>query len=236
MSFVLLLRLSGPMQSWGVVSRFSVRDSGREPSKSGVIGIICAALGIARDEANMDNPTFAELTRLRMGVRVLREGVIKSDFQTAQQVVRAYGSGIKDTEPSTRWYLADYDFLVVLMSEEQQILEIVQKALICPVWQLFLGRKAFVPALPIHFMEGVIGTTDTLAEFLNGDRISEILGRYSGTSGLPEPEFDRRQRLLIEDEAGTESRQDVPLSFGNRRFALRRVRTAFIEAKDIGHS
>ena len=39
---VLLLRLSGPMQSWGVQSRFTVRDTGLEPSKSGVVGLIAA--------------------------------------------------------------------------------------------------------------------------------------------------------------------------------------------------
>ena len=46
---VLLLRLCGPMQSWGVQSRFSVRDTGLEPSKSGVVGLLAAALGRPRD-------------------------------------------------------------------------------------------------------------------------------------------------------------------------------------------
>ena len=41
---VLLLRLAGPMQAWGTQSRFTVRDTGLEPSKSGVIGLLCAAL------------------------------------------------------------------------------------------------------------------------------------------------------------------------------------------------
>ena len=58
MKYTLLLRLKAPMQSWGVSSRFSIRDTGKEPSKSGVIGLFCAALGISRDEANMENPTF----------------------------------------------------------------------------------------------------------------------------------------------------------------------------------
>ena len=44
----LLLRLAGPMQSWGLESRFDQRDTGREPSKSGVLGLICAALGKPR--------------------------------------------------------------------------------------------------------------------------------------------------------------------------------------------
>ena len=47
---VLLLRLAGPLQSWGVESRFKYRDTGREPSKSGVVGLLCAALGRKRDE------------------------------------------------------------------------------------------------------------------------------------------------------------------------------------------
>ena len=38
------------MQSWGTQSRFSVRDTGREPSKSGVVGLIGAAMGIPRDD------------------------------------------------------------------------------------------------------------------------------------------------------------------------------------------
>ena len=41
----LLLRLVGPMQSWGMQRRFSIRDTGTEPSKSGVIGLACAAFG-----------------------------------------------------------------------------------------------------------------------------------------------------------------------------------------------
>lgn len=41
----LLLRLAGPMQSWGTDSKFDVRRTGREPSKSGVIGLVAAGAG-----------------------------------------------------------------------------------------------------------------------------------------------------------------------------------------------
>src|SRR5260370_17357943 len=73
----LLLRLAAPMQSWGTQSRFVVRDTGLEPSKSGVIGLLCAALGRPR-EAPME-----DLARLRMGVRVDRGGVMQTDYHTA---------------------------------------------------------------------------------------------------------------------------------------------------------
>ncbi|MBI5033526.1 MAG: type I-E CRISPR-associated protein Cas5/CasD [Chloroflexi bacterium] len=67
----LLLRLVGPMQSWGVASDFKERDTLREPSKSGVIGLLCAALGKPRAEKPNDGfATLAELSDLVMGVRV----------------------------------------------------------------------------------------------------------------------------------------------------------------------
>ena len=57
----LLLRLQGPMQSWGTTSRFDERDTQLEPSKSGVLGLICAALGRDRKEDIQD---LADLRRL----------------------------------------------------------------------------------------------------------------------------------------------------------------------------
>ena len=76
----LLLRLAGPMQSWGTTSRFDQRDTGKEPSKSGVIGLIAAALGIDRELWNDDLKALAGLV---MGVRHDRPGVLKRDYQTA---------------------------------------------------------------------------------------------------------------------------------------------------------
>lgn len=208
MKHTLLLRLKAPMQSWGVSSRFSIRDTGKEPSKSGVIGLLCAALGISRDEANADNPRFEELIKLKINVRVLREGVMQKDYHTAQDIAKADG-GIKETELSNRWYLADADFLVGLESEDFQLLESLQNALKRPKWQLFLGRKAFVPSLPVYFAENGLQTGENvLREF-------EIASK------------SKEQRLIIEAENGTEVRQDVPLDFAARRFSIRRVHTEF---------
>jgi CRISPR system Cascade subunit CasD len=44
----LLLRMRAPMMSWGDHSRFTIRDTRREPTKSAVIGLLCAALGRPR--------------------------------------------------------------------------------------------------------------------------------------------------------------------------------------------
>ncbi|MHC1771726.1 MAG: type I-E CRISPR-associated protein Cas5/CasD [Flexilinea sp.] len=139
----ILMRFVGPMQSWGIESNFTVRDSGLEPSKSGVIGIVCAALGRPRD-ASVD-----DLTCLRMGVRVDREGMLRSDYQISQNVLDSSGSSHKSAVTSTRYYLADAAFLVGLEGNDIDLLEQIQHALQYPRWGLFLGRKAFPPSFPI---------------------------------------------------------------------------------------
>ena len=94
----LLLRLAGPMQSWGVESKFEVRRSGTEPSKSAVIGLIAAAMGRRRDSS------LDDLNQLMFGVRVDQPGVIQRDFQMVKNEKTSY--------LTYRYYLADAVFLV----------------------------------------------------------------------------------------------------------------------------
>jgi CRISPR system Cascade subunit CasD len=208
---VLLLRLAGPLQAWGVQSRFAVRDTGLEPSKSGVVGLLCAALGRRRDEP------VSDLVRLRLGVRADQQGVVARDFHTAQNVLKA-GGGLKDTEPSSRYYLADARFLVGLAGDDLALLTQLHAALRDPVWPLYLGRKAFVPGEPVWLDDGLLPNTDLEAAFkdypwLGCDRrLWEALARV---------------RVVWEDPAGSEVRPDQPVSFAERRFAARRVQTGF---------
>lgn len=212
----LLLRLSGAMQSWGVQSRFSVRDTGLEPSKSGVLGLVCAALGIHRT----DDESLARLARLRLGVRVDREGRLKVDYHTAGNVLRA-GGGLKATEPSNRYYLADAVFLVGLAGEDAGQLKAIHAALRNPTWPLYLGRKAFVPGEPVWLADGL----QERAKLLPALQTYPYLGRN------PAPD---RLRVVYEDRGGEQSkgllivRPDQPLSFNTRRFAPRRMSMTFI--------
>ena len=76
-SFVLLLRLAGPLQSWGSASRFTRRGTDPQPTKSGIVGLLAAAEGRRREDP------IEDLSGLRLGVRVERPGVLIGDFQTA---------------------------------------------------------------------------------------------------------------------------------------------------------
>lgn len=218
----LLLRLAGPMQSWGTQSRFQVRDAGREPSKSGVVGLLCAALGRPRGEPVDD------LAALKLGVRVNREGQPMVDYQTAGGTHRRgddYGVLRADGTPggtvvSRRLYLADADFLVGLEGDDIGLLERLGTALARPIWPLCLGRKAFVPGVPVCLPDGGLRPNRDVRTALLTEPRS---GREAAGS---KPNHDL-VRLVLEGGAGGEIRIDQPIgaAFAERRFGPRSVET-----------
>ena len=90
---LLLLRLAGPLQSWGSASRFARRDTEREPTKSGVLGLLAAAQGRRRTDS------IEDLLDLTFGVRVDQPGAVLQDFHTAH--IR----GQRNRELTRRLYL-----------------------------------------------------------------------------------------------------------------------------------
>jgi CRISPR system Cascade subunit CasD len=204
----LLLRLQGPLQSWGTTSRFDERDTQLEPSKSGVLGLLCAALGRDRHEPVTD------LAALRMGVRVDREGVPMRDYQTATGVLIA-GSAKADegrTVVSPRFYLADAVFLVGLEGGDLDWLTRLHQALKQPVWPLALGRKSFVPASPVYLPDGLVDQP-----------LEQALQSYAS---IHHPRPAGRLRLVLENHREGKVRLDQPVApFAQRRFGPRFVIT-----------
>lgn len=209
----LLIRLIAPMQSWGTQSHYTMRDTGTEPSKSGVIGLLCAALGRPR-EAALD-----DLSILRMGVRVDREGKMGRDYHIAQDVLDSDGKKIRPSIVTNRYYLADAAFLVGLEGN-REVLEKIQAALQKPAWALFLGRKAFTPSLPVWLRDGLRENTS----------LQQALNRYGWIVRWRENRAPQRLRLVIEAADGKYVRTDVPISFSSRRFSSRRVNVEVIPA------
>ena len=217
---VLLLRLAGPMQSWGTRSRFSNRDTGLEPSRSGVVGLLCAAMGIPRDDDEKLKSFGTD--KLKLAVRVDREGRLMRDYHTAQEVLRASGKTTQDTVLSERFYLADADFLVGLEGE-RAFLDELAGALRSPVWQLCLGRKSFVPSLPI-------------SENVHDGDLLEVMQRHPWRKRWTREQPPAKLRCVVEVKYGEgEPRQDVPLSFvsRDRRFAVRHVQTDYFPVPRI---
>ncbi|MER7413088.1 type I-E CRISPR-associated protein Cas5/CasD [Streptomyces cacaoi] len=102
---VLLIRLAGPLQSWGLNGRFAHRDTHNRPTKSGVIGLCAAALGLARDEP------LGELAEVLFGVRADRPGTPLRDYHTVgggdfplrpRDLLTDHRRAVKATSPPAR--------------------------------------------------------------------------------------------------------------------------------------
>jgi len=209
------------MQSWGTTSRFNERDTGKEPSKSGVVGLLAAAMGIDRENWTDLEP----LTRLRMGVRHDRLGTPKQDYQTAgcateDTIIKADGKPSKDGIVSHRHYLADAAFLVGLEADDRSLLEKVHACLQNPVWLLSLGRKSYVPSETIWIDCGIQDAS-----------LREVLSRWPWIATQRKWE-EPPEKLLIswesEDGSGTLKMDQPRSSFAQRLFGARFIRSQWI--------
>lgn len=203
----LLLRMRSPLMSWGDHSQFTIRDTRREPTKSAVIGLLCAALGRPRWQPVED------LAALKMGVRVNQEGVVQMDYHTVMDGIKADG-GSGGTVIIHRYYVADADYLVGLESDDRNFLEQLDTALTNPVWQLYFGRKSFIPSCSVQ-----VGIEDKpLTEALH----YVLPKRSSALKRIPD-----RLRCVVEVSGSADVRQDVPINWKKRLFGSRCVDTHY---------
>jgi CRISPR system Cascade subunit CasD len=199
----LLMRMRAPMMSWGDHSRFTIRNTRREPTKSAVIGLLCAALGRPRWEPIHD------LAALKMGVRVDREGVMLCDYHTIMDSIKSSGKP-GDTVLSDRYYMADADYLVGLEGD-RYLLETLDTHLESPCWQLYFGRKSFIPSRPVR-----IGIKDLPLLTALKNHPYEL----KNSKQLPP---DEPLRYVLEVKDSLDVRHDVPLDWQKRLFGSRCV-------------
>ncbi len=155
----LLLRLSAPLQAWGSNSKFNIRTTEREPTKSGVIGMIAAALGIQR---NNDEGKLKPLAKLKFGMRVEREGKLLKDFHMVHEPKT--GKSEPQSHVTTRYYLSDAVFLAGFESDDVQLLEKIKNAVLNPVYPMYLGRRSCPVTLPVFLKISEKNLVDSLKE------------------------------------------------------------------------
>lgn len=205
---VLLLRLAGPLQSWGSSSRFVRRTTERQPTKSGVIGLLAAALGRRRTDS------IEDLLGLRFGVRLDQPGQLVRDFQTARTL-----DGLKSMPLSYRYYLGDAAFLAAVQAKDP-VLVMLDEALRRPSFPLYLGRRSCPPAGPVTLGTRAGDVLDVLkAEPWQAARWWQHQNRSQRKVALD---------IVMDAEPGVVSSDvtsDVPLSFDPRRraYGLRSV-------------
>lgn len=213
----LLLYFDAPMQSWGYQSRFKRRTTLGFPTRSGVTGLLCAALGIPRS----DRTRIAEVAGLDVTVFVIgRNHPIRrlNDFHTvgggydpavfherAHMVPKANGA-MPDPVITYREYLLDARYGVLLRGDSG-MLERCDSALRNPRWGIWLGRKSCIPASPVS--QGFFTSEETAAARL--EQISE--GKIIQCI---------RDAHSFND--GDDVLHDVPLDFAKREYTVRRYR------------
>lgn len=210
---VLLIHLAGPLQSWGASSRYAVRSTEREPTKSGVLGMAASALGRSREDPVDD------LASLEFGVRADQPGRVLRDFQTARS-----HDGRKVMPLSHRYYLSDAKFLAALGGPDALLRE-VAAALAAPARPLYLGRRSCQAEAPMttSLLEGD-DVRDALASapWIASDWYRLFYARGCQT-GRRRPDLEVVCDARPGERGATVA--DVPLSFSvdGRRYATRRV-------------
>ena len=202
----LLLRLAAPMQSWGADSKFNWRRTARAPTKSGVVGLIAAALGRRRNES------IEDLQALRFGVRADKEGKLLRDYHIAKNP-----EDPKSPYVTYRYYLSDAVFLVGLEGN-LELLRQIEYALNNPVFPLYLGRRSCPPYGRLCLG---IRVDKPLEQALKEERLQ--------TSALTKHGHSETSLRIILDADNSHPSfyllRDMPISFdqSHRRFGFRRV-------------
>lgn len=228
----LALLLDGPMQSWGFASRFTRRTTALHPTKSGVTGLLAAALGY--DKHSADEPaqiarlaalTCTTVTLPKPGKREELPILRMSDYHTigggydkkteAMKKPRAASGAGLETVLSERHYLLDARFGVLLEGEADFLAEIAL-ALQNPRCGLWLGRKCCIPASPL--LAGIGASAEAALKLL--------LNRCGLDEALCLEHFDHTIENPADDAADAEWLTDQPVAFGaaiGQRHAPRRV-------------
>lgn len=229
----LILRLAGPLQSWGSSSQFNTRDTDDRPTKSGVIGLLAAAQGRRRGEDLID------LAGLQFGVRADQPGTRLRDYHTVRTIdgrnllstkVNAKGwqipAGGKPSHVTQRYYVQDAVF-VAFVEGPTNLVEDLAWAVQHPRFPLALGRRSCVPASPL-VVPGNQGDvwTGELAVLIRS------VPWQAGVMVRENPRLGSTVSLAatVEDVAGLDSVGDVPVSFAHRdrRFGTRQVRHEWV--------
>jgi CRISPR system Cascade subunit CasD len=210
---VLVMQLAGPLQAWGASGRFARRTTESAPTKSGVIGLLAAALGRER------SADLTDLAGLRFGVRIDQPGRMIRDYQSAHH----FDTG-KSMPLSERFYLADAVFTAAVEGDDD-LLASLFAALQAPVFIPYLGRRSCPPARPLDL---AVHPGRTLGQALEHEPWRAALW------------YQRRRRELevdletivdaTKDDGPVDSLRDQPLSFDPqyRRYALRGIRHGWV--------
>jgi CRISPR system Cascade subunit CasD len=248
---LLVFRLFGPLASWGEVAVGQVRPSAVRPTRSALLGLLAAALGIVRAD---EEGQAALSTGVLLAVRLDAPGTAMVDYHTAnwrrpkREILLTRRDELRvprdqlSTVQSQRHYRCDAltTVAVAVRTSGRWSLLDLRDALEQPVFPLFLGRKACPPALPLG--PEIVEAADLVEAFRSYDQrrlLPPSLGRLVARSGRHAPAVEYAWDSELEIPAGIdgenvhlEQRRDQPLSRVRWRYAVRREAVAHLVSPD----
>ena len=182
---ILSFTIEGVLQSWGEQSSWNLRDSADWPTKSGVIGMIGAAMGLGYEDKAIGELCEA----VEMGVKTkLAYHPQLDDYQTVNYFGGVLANGTRETRNAQKTivqhkrYIMDRKFLIAL-SASKEVLDAIYQAMLDPVWAMHLGRACCPPSRPLL---PVVGEYESLEEALVSiplnDAETEVI-QIEGTEG-----------------------------------------------------
>jgi CRISPR system Cascade subunit CasD len=182
MADFVVFQLYGPMAAWGDIAVGEYRPSFAHPSKSAIVGLIAAALGIRRDEEERQR-LLANACGL--AVRIDAMGVLLRDYHTVQVPTSRKGkqhytrrselaSDDLNTILSSRDYRCDAVYTVAVQIEHGSSFtaSTIRERLSSPEFTLYLGRKSCPLALPL---QPTVMKANTVREVFEKVKVSDDL-------------------------------------------------------------
>ncbi len=236
----LLFRLYGPLVAWGDIAVGEYRPSFAHPSKSAVMGLIAAALGLRRDQEEAQR-ALAE--SYYFAVKIDAMGNLLRDYHTTQ--VPPARKGVRhptrrseltfhdlNTILSNRDYRTDALYTVAIWGTREPLpytFDELMEALKKPVFTLYLGRKSCPPGLPL---QPRVVSSESLRNAFEGASFhdAEFLGDVLSQEGYSSVYWEGEAPTGF-DEQHIITRRDDPVSVRRRQFADRREYYAGVTAE-----
>lgn len=235
-----LLWFEAPLQSWGADSKFGRRDTLKFPTKSGVLGLVCSALGAGGEQTEL-LARFASLDMQVISYRKTNPNGQKRDKEPLVRDFQMVGSGYDDKDPwqtllipkkadgskpngagtkmTYRYYLQDAVFAVALQVP-RDLVDDIAKALQNPNWDIYLGRKNCIPTELVF--QGQLTDFDALNDqawsFSQQKKLIEDFRVVQG-------EIDGDEHLTL---------NDVPIQFGEYKKYRDRQVTLLYASEEAG--